>query len=102
MSYLSKHLRKLGTGEVLPVEADCGICYELERMLPTYKGVRHVIKLMQSWPEYSGDEDYPVPHFMLPASDAYHYVDDLWGDDEYGNARRRLCTWLADQLEVDS
>ena len=48
---------------------------------------------MQSWPEFSGDVDYPVGGGDHTPDDIYHTVKDLYVG-EYGAARRRLAAHL--------
>jgi hypothetical protein len=56
---------------------------------------------MQKWPNYSDNWEYAVPHPTLKPDEAYNTVE-LWADDEYGDNRRELCLWLADQLKEEN
>lgn len=103
---LINHLRGLGTGEIAPVRGGTrGICCELNHLMGegviTYSEKRVVHCLMTLWPEYSGSADYPVltPRFSS-ARAAFRFTSDKW-EGTYGAARKRLCLWLADQLEKD-
>lgn len=60
--------------------------------------------LCQEWPEFSGDQDYPVPSPFQGryASEAYDLADarDMWSElSPYGSARRRLLAFLIAELE---
>lgn len=53
----------------------------------------------KTWPEFSGNLDYPVP----APSGRYPYIEYFESTykwvGEYGDARRRLCGFIADRLE---
>lgn len=94
---LRKYLKQLGAGEETPDNTYGGICGAIEYSLDR-KTFGAVKQLMTKWPEFSGDDLYPVAHPDMPPMAAYYGVIDLWEDNEYGQARRRLCTWLSEQL----
>jgi hypothetical protein len=58
-------------------------------------------ELFKSWTEWTGCSTYPVPHPSQSEIHAYLYPDDpdLWGDHEYGRARRRLLDFMITTLE---
>ena len=65
-----------------------GICFGLETQLAAeFKA------LLQGWPDYSGDPEYPIPHPTLPARAAYITVEDLWSG-EYGRKRLQAIEWV--------
>lgn len=104
---LIEHLRRLGNG-AMPSQKSEGICLEVHEFLHenihvnqiqiivSYK--KQVAVAMQTWPKRSSSTTYPVPHPSKAAYAAY-MQDNIWGNDEYGNNRRELCLWIADQLE---
>ena len=53
-----------------------------------------------TWPKYSGDIEYPVPHPELLPKIAYYKTrgEHMW-DDEYGANRMELLDWLIEQLD---
>lgn len=53
---------------------------------------RKVRELAKGWPEYSGDEVYPVPCEGMPSRSAYLTLPKWEG--EYGAARMRLLNYL--------
>lgn len=120
---LAEHFKDLGNGVAEPKSRHHGICNEFEVFLDEHfkdsdcnefkasdsnervLAVRTLRTAFKSWPEYSGNPDYPVPHPCQAPDDGYQHSCDMWditdySDDEgeylaYGNARRRLCLWLA-------
>ena len=85
-------LRDLGTGKRRPKCSAEGLCVEM-------CAFRMVSDLAPKWSEYSGNNEYPVPHPTLDPYDAFWSRKQLWRNDAYGDARRRLCLFLADELE---
>ena len=61
-----------------------------------------VAEAAKTWPEWSGDPRYPVPHPDLPPESAYtaKWEVEKW-DGEYGAARRRLCQHVADWVRAN-
>jgi len=94
------HLRKLSTGEIQPKDDELGICAEIESFFSDSDS-DEIMQLSKKWPEFSGDRHFPVPNKSRSAQKAFMFIDYLWGDDDYGDARRRLCAWLADELEKE-
>ena len=94
---LKQYLYDLGTGKRTPLQREFGICEELRWKTSKFL-YGHIKTLMEDWPEYSGVSNYPVPHPSCPPKAAYYGFDDLWDDSSYGQARRRLCIWLSEQL----
>ena len=58
-----------------------------------------VSEAAKTWPEWSGDPRYPVPHPDLLPESAYtaKWEVEKWSG-EYGAARRRLCQHVADWI----
>ena len=89
-----------------PLEYWNGLCWNLTRALreagvaDNISGYPFIHMYAPLWPEYSGNPDYPVP--CQDADDAYsaYYEVDLWVG-EYGEARRRLAGFVADELEKE-
>lgn len=57
--------------------------------------------LMCDWPEFSGDEKYPVPHPIWEPEYAYNfssYKEFYDPDEEYGAARLRLLDYLIEEI----
>lgn len=92
-----EHLRELADGTVQPSNTDHGLCIQLRRM---NIGVG-CMSIMMKWPEYSGNRFYPIkgtdyrsPHFL------YTNTRNLWDfSTKYGQARSRLCDYMADYFE---
>lgn len=81
-----------------------GICGNLEIM--HLRGDRYVSatcrrrKLMQAWPEYSGDESYPVPAPEGTPGNAYNdsSPEDMWDRNKpYAAKRWELMEWMMRQ-----
>lgn len=101
-----EHLRALGRKEVDPIDNNQGLCSELSErfyfsgdVCLTDEQLEDVQDLMNDWPKSSDEIEFPVPHPTMDPVESYCVCDDLWGDDEYGDNRRELCLWLADELE---
>ena len=98
-------LRGLANG-AKPLEYWRGLCGNLTIALreagiaSTRSGYSIVPEYAPLWPEYSGNPEYPVPWQDDDALSAYNEVD-LW-EGEYGEARRRLAGFIADELEKRS
>lgn len=98
---LIKHLKSLGGGEIQPHHTTRGLCAELWHV-GTNDILRYATRhLMTQWPKFSGDFNYPVPHPCMSPREAFNTMPH-WRCDEYGNARRELCLWLAEYLTLSS
>lgn len=101
---MSKHLNKLGTGEVEPKVIGLGICDELTQFTLEnaigYWSVFVVQELSKSWSEFSGEKDFPItdPEYPDNPFKSYIYKANLWAG-AYGEARKRLCLFLAEELK---
>ena len=90
-----EYLRKLGNGEIEPGSIKKGICFNLYKC---YLVVISVYVDWTTWSEFSGDKTYPVGHDPRDAYESFVEGLHLW-EGEYGASRKRLCLWIADQLE---
>ena len=80
-----------GEGNVLSLSAlEFGICSAIDNS--TFVSV-----LGRYWSERSGQYRYPVPH-PEGACTGFSNSDNLW-IGEYGEARKRLCLWLAETID---
>ena len=98
-------LEELGNGGQ-PFQEACGLCYNI-RHWPSRVGDYYIdmtwLKdyelIMKSWPKYSGDESYPVPHPELDPTTAYMTsTTSLW-TGEYGENRREYARYLAAEFK---
>ena len=92
-------LESWADGQVLPMNDRYGICYNLFLRDVTTRWEGLVAVAAESWPEFSGDHNYPVPHPDLLPESAYTAEREVpkWAG-EYGAARRRLCQHIADWI----
>lgn len=80
-----------GEGNVLSLSAlRFGICSAIDN-------ITFVSVLSRHWSEGSGHYRYPVPH-PEGAICSFNTTDNLW-IGEYGEARKRLCLWLAETID---
>ena len=102
---IAEILESWAGGQLLPPVQGFGICGNLMRIPghPLTDGEKLVTSAAQSWPEFSGDVNYPVPHEHVSPESAYSARHDVpkWGDDAYGQARRRLCQHVADWIRAN-
>ena len=105
LEYIAEILESWAEGQLLPPEQDFGICGNLMWMpgRPLTDAEKLVASAAQSWPEFSGDVHYPVPHEHIWPESAYTATYDVpkWDDDAYGQARRRLCQHVADWIRAN-
>ena len=96
-------LESWADGQILPASDFHGICYNLflhdSRIALYWEDL--VAKAAESWPEFSGDHNYPVAHPDLPPESAYTAKWEVpkW-TGEYGAARRRLCQHTANWIRA--
>ena len=88
--------------QIPPMDYFCGICYNLFLHDVTARGEDLVAKAAESWPEFSGNKRYPVPHPDLLPEAAYTAKWEVpkW-TGEYGAARRRLCQHIANWIRAN-
>ena len=101
MQKLINHLNALGNGEIEPVENHLGLCDEISlsfghRKLQVVKGY------FKDWEFFSGSVAFPVPHDTMSDTDAYFFSGNLWANNEYGDSRRLLCNFLANELQKET
>ena len=98
-------LESWAEGQLSPPEPYNGICHNLvyNPNLPAARYFDLVAVAARSWSEFSGDDEYPVPHEHVSPGSAYtaRYDVPKWGDDAYGQARRRLCQHTADWMRAN-
>lgn len=102
---IAEILESWAEGQLLPPEQGLGVCGNLLWLpgRPLTDGKKLVASAAQSWPEFSGNVRYPVPHEHVSPEAAYTagLVVHKWGDDAYGQARRRLCQHVADWIRAN-
>ena len=102
---IAEILESWAEGQLNPPDTYYGICanlaYDFKLLAAGYDGL--VAVAAKSWPEFSGDAEYPVPHEHVSPESAYTAKYDIpkWGDDAYGQARRRLCQHVADWIRAN-
>ena len=102
---IAEILESWAEGQLTPLGPDVGICSNLGRELqvPHLGAEKLVTSAAKSWPEFSGNMHYPVPHEHVSPESAYTAKYDIpkWDDDAYGQARRRLCQHVADWIRAN-
>ncbi len=91
------HLVELSTDQVEPMNKRTGLCHEITRQYPAF--ISAVEDAIAKWPENSGVEDFPVVSPWHSPASAYLDAIDKWDDTDYGKARKRLCLFVAQELE---
>lgn len=95
-------LGRLAEGNIFRGSYRSGICLILHAEFPDNRCVDAIPAFFCSdWEEWSGDEDYPVPHPDGEADRGYYVSKDLW-TGEYGASRKRFCLYLVEQLKLMS
>lgn len=93
-----------------------GICAALQKWrletltVERRNAVAAIERKMFEWPEFSGEEIYPVPGFddegdAVDACEAFAETatSDKWNEDHpYGAARIRLLRWLISEFEKET
>ena len=93
---IKEYLYSLASGED-PQFLEDGICFNLTEKF----GTSLFSNVWEDWDEFTGSSVYPVPCMGSKAADAYEAASkrgSLW-EGKYGDTRRRLCLWLADNIE---
>jgi hypothetical protein len=87
-----------------PVRSHSGICDHVTKVLPfAYGKVMPILEEMfKSWPLYSGNETFPVPHPEQDPEHAYLSTSgSIWDrDTEYGRNRWSLLEHCISQLQI--
>jgi hypothetical protein len=89
---LIKDLKDLDRQKI--IYRECGICTNVDIEDETLR------EIFKDWPEFSGDEFYPV-ETCYRGSWQYRNSSDKWGSGPYGLARKRLVKWMIELLESD-
>lgn len=92
-----RHLRALAAGEHVVLDKHCGLCFELDQHAGggRYDGHVVVYEYSKLWPESTGNGQNPIPDYF------YHSdTGKLWVGEQL-EKRLRLCTFIADQIELD-
>ena len=102
---IAEILESWAEGQLIPPSPYGGICYNLRLQFPAYPSdiMGLVASAAQSWPEFSGNVYYPVPHEHVSPESACtaKFAVPKWGNDAYGQARRRLCQHVADWIRAN-
>lgn len=74
-----------------PIVRVAGICQVVrdEASYIKQQMAEALLDAFNTWPEFSRDPIFPVPHADMKASDAFYEIEDVW-EGQYGAARRRL------------
>ena len=87
-----------------PKNPRTGICDQLTKTLPfAYRLIMETMREMFiSWPLYSGDDTFPVPHPEQDSDIAYLCAEGtIWDrDTEYGRNRWSLLEHCISQLQI--
>lgn len=91
--------------------ADEGICINMYYTLVYHEDLAqdfdegvpgYWIEIYQKWPDFSGNNAYPIPHpegrQIKTPLDTYHGTVDKW-TDHYGDLRMNLLKFLINQLK---
>jgi len=95
-------LKRAGHDELTKEESKRGLCHMIDYTRPHCAEASRVAQdLMSTWPERSRSKLYPVPSKTRPPKTAYirGQAEYALYDGEYGQARKRLALFLADELE---
>lgn len=98
LAYAAELLREWGDGEK-PPKLRYGICESLACVALGRRGYSLVRELSPFWHLYSGNKEYPVKGRDRSPVDEFWYYRGLWAANEYGDNRRDLCLFLADEIE---
>ena len=89
--------------QIPPIDKFSGICINLAQLpgLSMESWGELVFVAAKTWPEYSGNQFYPVAHpDLLPESAYTAQLEVPKWTGEYGAARRRLCQHVANWLRA--
>ena len=86
--------------------SEFGICHQLYAQSCSDENTDYwrskVRSLFRRWPQFSGSEDYPVPHPTEPACIAYDSTRNKWNRrTKYGRARWDLLKFCISELEKE-
>ena len=82
---------------------ECGICYNVKILMweDRDEACEWLAEKFPLWPEFSGDNEFPVGCGHTDPEYTYNTYGDLWDNSEYGNARRRLLQFLIDEVQKE-
>ena len=91
----------------LESEIPYGFCPELGicQNLPRHCNDAFFDGLLATWPEGTGDQDYPVPHPVKTPFRGYRYAgaQEMWNPQfEYARNRWALLEWLIEQTASEA
>lgn len=94
---IADHCRGLASGEIKPRHICHGLCSELVKVFDVQ--LTELVRI-SSYPNFSGDLLFPIKSLnkRLSAEDYYCEHLDKWSGKR-GQARRKFCAWVADELE---
>ena len=99
-----EHLRQLGRAEIAPKNRAMGLCSELYNLFRIHFNPE-LTPYFRTWEEYSGYLAYPIPAFSDVGPPSAYYqaqsAKNLWAANPYGDARRRLCLHIANEIEKE-
>lgn len=93
-----------------PSDLDSGICHNVERRVTKDQNIQmpfevreKMRQLFRDWPNYSGDQVFPIPHPRKWNSQYFAYKNlSTWSKrGEYGRSRWALVDWMIEQLEKE-
>lgn len=87
-----------------PKNPRTGICDQLQKVLPFGYGkvMQTMEEMFLTWPLYSGEDTFPVPHPELAPDVAYLEAEgNIWDKNtEYGRNRWSLLEHCVSQLQI--
>lgn len=92
------------------IDSNSGLCGNIDAAMPTYCPQEYLHSVFEKWPEYSGNEYYPVPapgEYRVaegdydPAMGIYEYSEYNKYSGEYGEARKRLLAFIIKTAQND-
>lgn len=94
-------LKGLSSGKIKPKDPFQGVCIEMSDFIGDSGVVLDVLKTIQRWSLHSGVKSYPVPLEGVDPCMAYNSTKYNHWKGSYGDNRKKLCKWLADELSKD-
>jgi len=95
---VADHCWDLSDGTVLPKDTNDGLCDELELFCRINCYYMKTV-FLESPENLENNATFPVPSTHLTQKAIFYHYDNEWLDNDYGDARRRLCAWIAEWLE---
>lgn len=86
-----------------PTDPFFGLCSNLRVQMRWRRGFdldEWMAEAWQDWPQFSGHDNYPVPHPRMNCETAYNHTELMWSrKSQYGLARWDLLDWLIKKAE---